>query len=116
LIILDILPWLAVLALNAGYWAQIIKIHRHKEVRDLSIYSYILFDVAYGFLGYEAYVISSELFLIKNILTFISTSIIIYLIYKHRGDEWHDDEDKFCVCGNELEQHWSYCTDCGAKV
>ena len=110
----DYLPWVAVLILNAGYWLQIYKIHVHKEVRDLAVSSYIMFDLAYGILAYEAYVIDSQVFLIKNILTATSTTILIAMIWYHKDDEWHDDEDKHCVfCGNELEPHWTYCTDCG---
>lgn len=110
---LDILPWLAIIILNAGYWVQIYKIHKHKEVRDLSITSFLLFDLAYMILAYESYLINSNVFLVKNILTGISTFIIISLIYIHQDDEWHDDDDKICSCGNELESHWKFCADCG---
>jgi len=114
--IMDILPWVAVLALNAGYWVQIIKIHRHREVRDIAIASYICFDIAYTILALEAYHIDSTIFLVKNILTFISTSILIGQIWYHRDDEWHDDENKICnnpKCPNEIENQWAFCPDCG---
>lgn len=116
--VMDVLPWIAVLALNAGYWVQIIKIHQHREVRDIAIASYICFDIAYTILAFEAYHIDSTIFLVKNILTFISTSILIGQIWYHRGDEWHDDESKICPnteCPNEIEDIWNFCPDCGTS-
>lgn len=113
---MTIIPWLAIVVLNAGYWAQIYKINEHREVRDLSTTSYVLFGLAYIILAYESHLIESSVFLVKNILTTVSVGVIIGLIIYHRDDEWHDDEDKICNCGNELETHWKFCADCGEKI
>lgn len=115
---IDYLPWLAVLILNAAYWVQIYKIHRHREVRDLAISSYILFGVAYVILAIEAYHIDSTIFLVKNIITFISTSVLIFMVWYHQDDEWHDDDARICnnlACPNEIENQWQFCPDCGAS-
>ena len=88
--LIKLLPWIAVVCLPLGYWKQVWHIHVHKEVRDLSLSSYILFAVAYLLLGIEGYVIDSTLFLIKNILVGIPTLVIIGQIIYHKSDEWED--------------------------
>ena len=115
-LLLAILPWIAIVVLNAGYWTQIYKIYKHREVRDLSYVSFLLFDISYIILAYESYMIESYVFLIKNILTTISSSVIIFLIFIHKDDEWHDDADTICECSNEIENHWKFCADCGAEI
>jgi len=82
--------WVAAVVLSAGYWIQIYKIHKHKEVRDLSIHSYVLFAVGYLLLGMEAYSINATVFVVKNILVLIPTIVIILQIRHHRDDKWND--------------------------
>lgn len=86
------LSWAAVVILPLGYWKQVWHIHKHKEVRDLSLSSYIFFATAYLFLGIESYYINSLLFLIKNLLVMIPTLVLIYQIIVHRDDKWDDCE------------------------
>lgn len=108
-------PWIAVSLLCAGYAAQIHKIHVHREVRDLSIISYLSWGLGYLVLAYEAYVIDAGVFLAKNAITLGLVVVIVAQIWYHRDDEWHDDEDTSCICGNEIEPNWSYCPDCGQQ-
>ena len=90
--ILSILSWVAVICLPIGYWKQVWHIHKHKEVRDLNLGSYIFFAIAYLFLGAEAYAIDSYVFLAKNALVIIPTGVLIYQIIVHRKDKWEDGE------------------------
>jgi uncharacterized protein with PQ loop repeat len=113
---LIIVPWLAVVVISSGYLAQIIKIQAHREVRDLSWLSYLAWGIAYSLLAYEAYLIDSNIFIFKNVLTFLFVCVILAQIYHHRDDEWHDGEGPICVCSNELEDNWKFCPDCGVTT
>mgnify|MGYP001277610073 FL=1 len=110
---IEFLPWIAVAVICFGYLAQAIKIQVHKEVRDLSAWSFAAWGISYLILAYQGYLIDAPVFIYKNAITFGLVIIILTQIYLHRDDEWHDDEDKTCECGNELEPHWRYCADCG---
>lgn len=113
---MDLIPWIAVIALCAGYLAQIHKIHVHREVRDLSIISYLSWGLGYLVLSYEAYQMGADIFLAKNAITLGLVAVIVSQIYYHREDEWHDDDDTSCsACGNEIEPRWQYCPDCGQQ-
>ena len=90
--LLELLSWVAVICLPIGYWKQVYHIHIHKEVRDLSLSSYIFFAVAYILLGVEAYAINSTVFLVKNLLVIVPTGVLIYQIIVHRKDKWVDDD------------------------
>ena len=87
---LKIIPWIAVVFLPLGYWKQVWHIHKHKEVRDLNLGSYILFAIAYMVLGIESVMVDSCIFLMKNILVAIPTLIITFQIIVHREDKWED--------------------------
>ena len=89
--ILAIIPWVAVIALPLGYWKQVYHIYKHKETRDLSIVAFCLFLIAYVALSIEAYLISSKVFLWKNILVFIPTVVIIFQIIYYKNSTWQDD-------------------------
>lgn len=91
---LTIISWIAVILLPLGYWKQVWHIHKHKEVRDLNLGSYIFFAVAYFFLGIEAYAIDSMIFLVKNLLVIVPTGVLIYQIITHSKDKWVDDYEK----------------------
>lgn len=95
--LLTILSWIAVVFLPLGYWKQVWHIHKHKEVRDLNLGSYIFFAIAYLFLGIEAYAIDSMIFLVKNILVIVPTGVLIYQIITHSKDKWVDDYEKMSV-------------------
>lgn len=89
---LKLLTYGASILLCIGYWAQVYKIHIHKEVRDLNIWSYIAFAIAYVILGIEAYTINSTVFLFKNALVLVPTCVLIWQIKVHEGDEWVNDD------------------------
>jgi len=113
---MHIIVWIAVVALCFGYLAQIAKIQQHREVRDLSKLGFISLAVAYIVLGYEAYLIESQIFLIKNCVAFCLVITILVQVWYHQDDEWHDEEDASCKCGNELEEFWKFCPDCGESI
>ena len=113
--IMNFIPWLAVVAMVSGYWLQIYKIHKHKEVRDLSQKLFILLAVGFAILGLRAAYDGTWIFLFKNILSLIPVSIIIWQIKVHEKDHWHDDDDPIChSCKNEMEPDWTFCPYCGA--
>lgn len=85
---MDVLAWVAVAALSFSFWLQAWKIHKHKEVRDLSLTSYILFTVAYAVLAYKAWDDETWIFLVKQLGTLVPSAVIVYQIIVHRDDEW----------------------------
>ena len=87
---LCILSWIAVIGLSASYFRQVWTIHRHKEVRDLDLLSYIGLVVFFLVLLATAIVEGSTIFIVKQILTVIPTSIIVGQILYHRNDGWKD--------------------------
>lgn len=103
--IIKILSWAAVILLPLGYWKQVWHIYKHKEVRDLNLFSYILFAMAYLFLGIEAYSINSQLFLIKNIMVLVPTIVLIYQIIIHKDDDWVDNEYERMAERNSCSKH-----------
>lgn len=112
--LLEIIPWVAVITLSLGYWSQVQKIHVHKEVRDLSLLSYSLLAIGFFIMSIRAWADGSDIFLAKQIMTFIPVSIIIYQIRKHKNDTWHDKNDPHCLsCKKELEPLWRHCPYCG---
>jgi len=107
-----IISWIAVFILALSYWFQIWKIHVHKEVRDLSIPYHVGLVIGFCLLSYQAYVEQSTIFLVKQISVIVPVSIIIGQILYHREDKWHDESDKVCENGHELEPDWNRCPYC----
>jgi uncharacterized protein with PQ loop repeat len=85
---MDILAWVAVAALSVSFWLQAWKIHKHKEVRDLSLTSYVLFSLAYAVLAYKAWDDEVWIFLVKQLGTLVPSIVIVYQIITHKDDEW----------------------------
>lgn len=109
-----IISWVAVVVLSCSYWFQIWKIHRHKEVRDLSITYHILLALGFGTLTYTAWQEGSVIFLVKQVATTIPVLIIIAQIIIHKKDHWHDESDESCSkCSKEIEPDWLHCPYCG---
>ena len=112
--ILNFLSWFAVVLLAASYWFQIWKIHRYKEVRDLSIKYHILLAIGFGILIFTALHEGSTIFLVKQISTFIPVVIIIYQIKYFKNKNLNNKKDKFCKnCKLEIKHGWKYCPSCG---
>lgn len=112
----DIIPWVAVATLSIGYWAQVWRIHVHREVRDLSMISYSLLSIGFFIMSIKAYNDNSTIFFIKQVATFIPATIVIFQIFIHKEDHWHDEHNPICTsCNEELELCWEYCAYCGAK-
>lgn len=111
---LGYVPWLALVILSLGYWSQAWKIHKHKEVRDLSILSYMCLAMGFSIMSWQAYREGSTIFLVKQIMTLIPVTLIVAQIWLHRDDRWHDDESPHCQsCDTELESGWLFCPQCG---
>lgn len=112
--ILTALSWAAVAILSVSYWFQIWKIHQHREVRDLSVAYHWLFFCGTAFLGVQAYLEHSAIFLIKQITTAVPVAVLLCQIYYHKKDCWHDAKFENCAgCGKELEPAWGWCPYCG---
>ncbi len=108
--------WASVVILCLGYWFQVWKIHVHKEVRDISLASYIMLCIGFSILAFRAYHDSATIFMVKQLSTLLPVSIICFQVIKHKEDTWHDDDDPNCTnCAKELEPHWQYCAYCGTK-
>jgi len=116
-LLISMLPWVAIVVLSFGYWSQVWKIHQHKEVRDLSIVSYTCLAVGFVIMSMQAYQEGSVIFLLKQVMTLIPVSIVIFQIWAHKGDQWHDDAAPLCkACDHELEELWDYCPYCGTQT
>ncbi|MBT3981498.1 MAG: zinc-ribbon domain-containing protein [Bacteriovoracaceae bacterium] len=109
--------WIALLVLSIGYWVQAIKIHHHKEVRDLSFLSYLMLTISFIVVATHAAKKSSTTQVLTQVASAIPCLIIMAQIWYHKEDRWHDDENGPCQkCGNILEPSWSFCTNCGEKL
>ncbi len=105
---------MAVFLLSLSFWLQIWKIHIHKEVRDLSLSYNILLASSSVLLAFTAYKEGSVLFFVKQILTAVPVSIIIFQIIYHKGDRWDNlGESKCSNCREGVETYWRYCPYCG---
>lgn len=111
------LSWIAVLALSLGYWSQVYRIHIHKEVRDLSLPSYVLMSIGFMILFFQAVKDDSPVFIAKQIAAFVPVTFIIIQIIVHRKDKWHDEFNPHCLsCKEELEMTWKVCPYCGTDA
>ena len=114
---LNTISWIAIFLLSISYWFQIWKIQKHKEVRDISLPYHFLLALGFGILIFTAYEEQSTIFLVKQIATFIPVVIIVFQIFQHSKDHWHDDADPICEkCDSELEPDWIYCPYCNKKI
>lgn len=113
---LKIISWIAVFMLSISYWFQIIKIARHKEVRDLSLIYNIFLTVGTGIFVFTAFEEKSVIFLVKQTAATIPLIIIVGQILYHRDDRWHAKDDPYCKnCKENLEMYWAFCPFCGKK-
>lgn len=111
---MKVLSWSAIIVLSTSYWFQIWKIHKHKEVRDLSMTYHVLLALGFGILTYTAWAEGSIIFLVKQIATTIPVCVIIGQIVYHKEDNWHDKDDPNCKkCDSEMEPDWNACPYCG---
>jgi uncharacterized protein with PQ loop repeat len=111
---LEVFSWIAVVLLCSSYWLQVWKIHIHKEVRDLSLPMFIVMDIALIILTVWSVYIESWVFIWKQVLCIIPVSMIIFQIFYHKQDKWHDDYDPSCAkCLKECEPDWIHCPYCG---
>ncbi len=111
---MDVLAWFSIILLSIGYWAQVWKTYKHKEVRDLSLSGYVMLAIGFFILTIQAYNEGSTIFIVKQIMTFIPVAIIVYLIKAHDKDKWVPSI-KPCKCGNIIEKNWKFCSGCGRK-
>lgn len=111
---LETLSWMAVVLLCSSYWLQVRKIQVHKEVRDLSLPMFSMLNTAFFVLAAYSMYIESWVFFWKQIFCILPVSIIIFQIFYHREDKWHDDYDPSCAkCLKECEPDWIHCPYCG---
>ena len=116
MLIVSLLSWAAVVILMAGYWLQIWKIHIHREVRDISMPYYVMLALGFGILMITAYLEDSTIFLVKQVGTFVPCAVIIFQVWHHRKDRWHDPRLPHCSnCDQELDERWHHCPFCGQE-
>lgn len=112
---------MAVFFLATSYWLQVWKIHVHKEVRDISAWTYIFLLCGYCFLLIKAsydwfHGNGYAVWIVRQIATIIPVVIVLFQIKIHARDHWHEDDDPLCAgCGCELEKEWIYCPYCSLK-
>lgn len=115
---IEIMAWIAMFLLASSYWLQIVKIHKHKEVRDLSVWTYIFLLCGYSILAVKATSdfmsgSNSWFWIVRQVATMLPVSIVLWQIFRHKQARWHDDDDPFCKnCKKELEPDWKYCPFC----
>lgn len=116
--------WLAIGVLAVSHWLQVFKIHKHREVRDISQWTYVFLLTGYCVLFVKAmidwYAGTGDLvWAIRQVGTIIPVSIVLMQVRWHKKDRWHDDGDPMCSnCSKELEPQWDYCPYCSyyAKI
>lgn len=114
--ILTYLGYAAIVALGLSHWLQVWKIHKHREVRDIAMGTYILLLCGYVILTFVARDEGSSIFFWRQIATIVPVSVTLCQIWWHRQDHWHDAHDPYCVsCNEELEPDWKFCPYCGNK-
>ena len=115
---LQTFAWIAIGVLAISHWLQVFKIHKHKEVRDISIWTYVFLLVGYFVLFTKAIIDWNEgtgdlVWAIRQVATILPVSIVLFQVRYHQKDRWHDDADQNCSnCSKELEPHWDYCPYC----
>lgn len=113
LTIWEYLPWIAVFSLSLGYWLQVFKIYKHKEVRDISLIGQFLLALGFMIMSIKALEQKNLIFGVKQIMTFIPVALTIRLIFKHKDAHWKEDDPKYCNSCNELlENDWKFCPYC----
>ena len=87
---MEFLSTIAIVILSVGFWSQVLHIHKHKEVRDISIVQYVSLFIGYSLLAVVAQEANSTTFLIKQLMSIVPTAIIIGQIIYHRQDKWEE--------------------------
>lgn len=119
--IFQVIVWGAIGILAVSHWLQVYKIHKHREVRDISQWTYIFLLAGYICLFTKAILdwqagTGDFLWAAKQMATILPVFIVLMQIRWHRNDHWHDDCDVNCSsCRNELETGWCWCPYCGTK-
>lgn len=109
----EYLPWIAILSLSTGYWLQVLKIRKHKEVRDISLPGNILLALGFLIMSIKAIEQKSLIFFVKQIMTFIPVAMIIKYIFKYKNEHWQEEDPKYCNgCKEILEHNWKFCPYC----
>lgn len=109
----EYLPWIAVFSLSMGYWMQVVKIWKHKEVRDISLMGNCLLALGFFIMFIKAVEQGNLIFGVKQIMTFIPVAIIIRLVHKNKDAHWKDEDPTYCdSCQESLEDDWNFCPYC----
>lgn len=109
--------WSAVFILAVAYWLQVVKIHKHKEVRDLSLISYSILSVGYFFLLLESIYHFEPLSFAKSMSVLLPCLLILLLINHNKHCEWVDDDSFKCRhCGKSVQPFNMFCSSCGAST
>lgn len=117
--LLQIMPWVAIGILAVSHWLQVYKIHKHREVRDISQWTYIFLLTGYIALFTKAVIdwqagTGDIVWAARQMATIFPVSIVLMQIKWHQNDHWHDESDTNCAsCRNELEEGWCWCPYCG---
>ena len=115
--VFEFFSWTAVFILAVAYWLQVIKIHKHKEVRDLSLISYSILSVGYFILLVESSYHFDADALAKAIAVLIPCLVILVLINHNKHCEWVDKEAMKCFhCGKLLQPYHMFCSACGKNT
>ena len=117
----QITEWGSALLIPAGLAFQVFRIYQHKEVRDLSLVTCIIFVVAYISLSIKAHDIDSSLFLLKNSLSLVFALILLVQRIYYKNSKWIDGpetpeehmdkqliEDVLILIGNKIYTEGEY--------
>lgn len=116
-LLFEIFSWVAIITFAVAYWLQVLKIYKHKEVRDLSLVSYSVLSAAYFLFSIEALYDWNPVLLGKAIVALIPCLVIIMLIIHNKHCEWVDDDSIKCShCGKALQPYHLFCSSCGKQV
>jgi uncharacterized protein with PQ loop repeat len=113
----EFFSWTAIFIVSIAYWLQVIKIHKHKEVRDLSLYSYSVLTLGYFMLLIESVCHFNLIIFAKSLAVFVPCLLIVFLIQHNKHCEWVDEDNFKCInCGKVLQPYHLFCSSCGKST
>lgn len=81
---IDPFGWLGIIFAQAVVWPQLYKTWRSKDVKSISLFTYIFLVIAVLLYFLHALVIGDLVFMLTNGLSFLTNGFLLYLILKYR--------------------------------
>jgi len=79
-------PWgvIGIIFAQLVVWPQLFKVIKTKQVKDVAVWTYIFLVVAVLLYTIHAVIIGDLIFMITNGLSFLTNSVLLFLIIKYK--------------------------------